>query len=191
MVVVEDLAHFSTSSREEIPLHAWLLLLPQIQEFLDYNPANVPITGNQLITMKMKHEILSTVGAQEIDKSEYILSKLGDIDFRCWNAQLQLDADFRLVMDRLFCRQSLMIQWRIQQKTPLYWTSKRTNWTRLLQIQRLKNRHSLSRGSENALLTSENAPKILCLSLLDSVFFGVGGFSRIVDKVIQLCIFLL
>ena len=56
-----------TISSQEIPLAAWQLLLSQKQHFLDNYLPQVPITQNQVGTMEMKDEVLSSVRAQDLD----------------------------------------------------------------------------------------------------------------------------
>ena len=45
--------------------------------------------------MEMKGEVLSNVGAQDLDTSSYQVSDLEDIEFNWENAQLDKDAVFR------------------------------------------------------------------------------------------------
>ena len=48
-------------------LAARSLLLSQRQDFLNNHPARVPITPNQQGLMEMRDEVLSSVGAQDMD----------------------------------------------------------------------------------------------------------------------------
>ena len=68
---VNDLDQNITISSQEIPLAAWQLLLSERQHFLDNLMARVPITPNQEGTMEMRDEVLSSVGAQDLDTSSY------------------------------------------------------------------------------------------------------------------------
>ena len=43
----------------------------------------------------MRDEVLSSVGAQDLDTSSYQVSGLGDIEFNWENSQLDVDAVFR------------------------------------------------------------------------------------------------
>ena len=52
--------------------------------------------------MEMRDEVLSSVGAQDLDTSSYQVSDLEDIDFNWENSQLDLDAVFRPGIDTPF-----------------------------------------------------------------------------------------
>ena len=53
--------------------------------------------------MEMRDEVLSSVGAQDLDTSSYQVSDLEDIEFNCWeNSQLKMDAVFRPGIDTPF-----------------------------------------------------------------------------------------
>ena len=80
-IAVNDLDQNITISSQEIPLAAWQLLLSQRQDFLNNHLAPVPFTPNQEGTMEMREEILSGVGAQNLDTSSYQVSDLEDIEF--------------------------------------------------------------------------------------------------------------
>ena len=73
-IAVNDLDQNKTISSQEIPLAAWKLLLSQRQNFLNIHLARVPITPNQKGTMEMRDEVLSSVGAQDLDTSSYQVS---------------------------------------------------------------------------------------------------------------------
>ena len=85
-IAVIDLVQNITISSEEIPLVARQLLLFQRQDFLNNHLARVPITPNQQGTMEMRDEVLSTVGARDLDTSSYQVSGLEDIEFN-WKTQ--------------------------------------------------------------------------------------------------------
>ena len=68
-IAVNDLDQNKTISSQEIPLAAWQLLLSRKQDFLNNHLARVPITPNQEGTMEMREEVLSSVGAQDLDTS--------------------------------------------------------------------------------------------------------------------------
>ena len=99
-IAVNDLVQNVTISSQEIPLAAWQLLLSQRQVFLNNHLARVPITPNQEGTMEMRDEVLSSVGAQDLDTSSYQVSDLEDIEFN-WEDS-QLDSVFRPGIDTPF-----------------------------------------------------------------------------------------
>ena len=94
---VNDLDQNITVSSQEIHLAAWQLLLSQRQEILDNHLSQVPITPNQQGTFEMREEVLSSVGAQDLDTSSYQLTDLEDIEFNWENSEL--DAVFRPGID--------------------------------------------------------------------------------------------
>ena len=99
-IAVNDLDQNITISSQEIRLTAWQLLLSQRQEFLDNHLPRVPITPNQKGTFEMREELLSSVGAQDLDTSSYQASDLEDIEFNWENSQL--DSVFRPGIDTPF-----------------------------------------------------------------------------------------
>ena len=99
---VNDLVQNITISSQEKPLAAWQLLLSQRQEFLDNHLSRVPITSNQQGTMEMRDEVLSSVGAQDLDTSSYQVSDLEDIEFNWEDSQLDMDSVFRPGIDTPF-----------------------------------------------------------------------------------------
>jgi len=101
-IAVNDLDQNLTISSQEIPLAAWQLLLSQRQDFLNNHLPRVPITENQEGTMEMRDEVLSSVGAQDLDTSSYQVSDLEDIEFNWENSQLDMDAVFRPGIDTPF-----------------------------------------------------------------------------------------
>ena len=50
----------------------------------------------------MRDEVLSSVGAQDLDTSSYQVSNLKDIEFNCENSQLDMDAVFTPGIDTPF-----------------------------------------------------------------------------------------
>ena len=98
-IAVNDLDRNITISSQEIPLAAWQLLLAQRQDFLNNHLARVPIIPNQEGTMEMRDEVLSTVGAQDLDTSSYQVSDLEDMEFNWENSQLDVDLVFRPGID--------------------------------------------------------------------------------------------
>ena len=101
-IAVNDPDQNVTISSQEMPLAAWQLLLAQRQDFLNNHPARVPITPNQEGTMAMRDEVLSSVGAQDLDTSSDQVSDLADIEFDWENSQLDIDSVFRPGIDTLF-----------------------------------------------------------------------------------------
>ena len=79
-IAVNDLEQNLTINSQEIPLAAWQLLLSQRQDFLDNHLARVPITPNRQGTHEMREEVLSSVGAQDLDTSSYQVCDLEDIE---------------------------------------------------------------------------------------------------------------
>ena len=80
-IAASDLVQNTTIILQEKPLAAWQLLFSQRQDFLDNHLPRVPITQNQEGTMEMRDEVLSSVGAQDLDTSSYQVSDLEDIEF--------------------------------------------------------------------------------------------------------------
>ena len=101
-IAVNDLDQNLTISSREILLAAWQLLLSQWQDFLDNHLSRIPFIQNQEGTMEMRDEVLSSVGAQDLDTSGYQVSDLEDIEFNWENDQLDLDAVFRPGIDTPF-----------------------------------------------------------------------------------------
>ena len=89
---VIDLVQNITISSQEVSLAAWQLLLYQRQDFLDNHLPRVPTCQNQKGTMEMRDEVLSSVGAQDLDTSSYQVSDLEDMEFTWENSQLDMDA---------------------------------------------------------------------------------------------------
>ena len=125
-IAVIDLVQKIIISSQEIPLAAWHLLLPQRQNFLDNHLPRVPITQKQEGTIETRDEVLSSVGAQDLDTSNYQVSELEDMEFNWENSQLDMDALFRLGTDTIFLQLRLTIyRWRYQLKNPLCWTKRK------------------------------------------------------------------
>ena len=99
---VKHLDQKLTISSQEIPLAAWQLLLSQIQAFLNNHLAQVTITPNQQGLFEMRQEVLSSVGAQDLDTSSYQVSNLENIEFNWEDSQLDTDAVFRPGIDTPF-----------------------------------------------------------------------------------------
>ena len=101
-IAVNDLDQNITISSQELPLAAWQLLLSQRQDFPNNHLARVPITPNQEGTMEMRDEVLSSVGAQDLDTSSYQVSDLEDIELNWENSQLDMDEMLRPGIDKPF-----------------------------------------------------------------------------------------
>ena len=101
-IAVNDLDQNITISSQEIPLAAWQLLLSQRQDFLDNHLSRVPITPNQEGSIEMRDEVLSSVGAQDLDTSSYQLTDLEVKEFNWENPQLDMDAVYRPGIDTPF-----------------------------------------------------------------------------------------
>ena len=80
-LTVKDLVQARTIKSQEIPLAAWSLLLSRTQDFLNNPLGRVPITTNQEGTMEKRYEVLSSVGAQDVDISGYQVSDMDELDF--------------------------------------------------------------------------------------------------------------
>ena len=106
-IAVIDLVQNITISSQEIPLAAWQLLFSQKQDFWDKNRPRVPITQNQEGTMEMIDEVLSIVGAQDLDTSSYQVTYLKDIEFNWENSQMAMDAVVRPSIDTLFSQTTI------------------------------------------------------------------------------------
>ena len=102
ITAVNDLDQNLTISPQEISLPAWQLLLSQREDFLDNHLPRVPITQNQQGTTEMRDEVLSSVGAQDLDTSSYRVSDLKDVEFNWEISQLDMDAVFRPGIDTPF-----------------------------------------------------------------------------------------
>ena len=94
-ITVKDLNQNITISSQEIPLVAWQLLLSERQAFLHIHLPRVSITQKQEGTMEVRDEVLSSMGAQDLDTSSYEVSDLADLEFNWENSQLDMDALFR------------------------------------------------------------------------------------------------
>ena len=71
------------------------MLLSQGQAFFNSHPARAPLTLKQGGTLEMRDQVLSNVGAQDMDTSRYEVSDLRDVEFWWEIDQLDVDAVFR------------------------------------------------------------------------------------------------
>ena len=94
-IAKNDLDQNITISSQEIPLAAWQLLLSQGHEFLDNHLPRVPKTPKQQGTFEMREEVVSSVGAQDLDTNSYQLTDLDDIESNWEKSKLEVDAVFR------------------------------------------------------------------------------------------------
>ena len=78
------------------------MLLSQRQDFLNNHLARVPITPNQDGTIEVRKKVHSSVGAQDLDTSNYQVSDLENIEFNWEDSQLDMDAGFRPGIDTTF-----------------------------------------------------------------------------------------
>ena len=101
-IAVNDLDLKLTISSQEIRLAAWQMLLSQKQDFLNNRLPRVAISQNQEGTMEMRDDVLSSVGAQDLDTSSYQVSDLEDIEINWENSQMDMDAVFRPGIDTPF-----------------------------------------------------------------------------------------
>ena len=121
ILTVRDLVQKMTSFRA-FSLSAWSLLLSQRPDLLQPSShiLRVPFTRNQQGTMEMRHEVLSTVGAQNMDTSGYQVSNLEDIEFQFQDPDLNLDTVFPPGIDTLFHPElSTVSRWVQKLKTPI------------------------------------------------------------------------
>ena len=148
-LTVKDLVHEKTINSQEIPQATWSFLLSQKQQFLNNLLARVPVTTNQQGTHEMRHEVLSSVGEQDVDTSGYQVSAdLHDVEFYWENDQLDVHAVFRLGIDTPFSPTSLEKWiWEVKQKTPFCSTKRNTRRTLLQQQQQ----HQSLKGQHNPL----------------------------------------
>ena len=104
-LTVKDLVQEMTISSQEIPLAAWSVLMCQSQQFLNNHLVRVAVTPNQQGTHEMREEVLSSVGAQDMDTSGYHVpsaADMDDVEFKWENDQLDVEAVFRPGIDTPF-----------------------------------------------------------------------------------------
>ena len=127
-IAVNDLDQNLAISSQEIHLAAWQLLLSQKQDFLDNHLPRVPITENREGTMEMRIEVLSSMGAQDLDTSSYQVFDLQDIDFNWESSQLDMDAVFRPGIDTPFSPTTFDdFSMEGSVENPLCWTKRKTS----------------------------------------------------------------
>ena len=82
-------------SSQEIPVAAGSLLLSKRQDILNNHVVQFPLTPNHQGTMEVPDEVLSSVGARNMNTSGYEASDLEGNGFHRENLQLKVDAVFR------------------------------------------------------------------------------------------------
>ena len=108
-----------TKTPQENPLAAWSLWLSQRPEFSNIQLARIPFTPNQPATMKVRDEILLSVGTQVMDANGYQVSDTNDVEIYGENDHLDVDAVFTPGVNTTF---------------PLY-VSKSLRWVQWLKTQ--------------------------------------------------------
>ena len=101
-IAVIDLHQNITISSQKNTPSCLAISVVSIHDFLKNHLPRVPITQNQEGTMETKYEILSSVGAHDLDTSSYQVSDLEDIEFNWESSQLDMDAVFRPTKDTPF-----------------------------------------------------------------------------------------
>ena len=156
-ITVKDLVQKITISSQEIPLAAWQLLLSPSQDFLDNHLPQISITQKKEGTMGMRDEVLSSVGAQDVDTSSYQLTDLEDIEFNWDNPQLDMDTVFWPGLHTPFpptTFDDLSMDGSVE--NPIVWTKKKTRKMLLLhQHPSLSDPQNLPGYREVALLEQE------------------------------------
>ena len=102
----KDLVREKSICSQEIHLAAWCLLLSQRQDFLNIHLTRDPNIPNQEGTMELRDEVLSSVGAQDMDANGYQVSHL-HVDTYWENDQPDVDAVFRPGIDTPFSPSNL------------------------------------------------------------------------------------
>ena len=101
-LTVKDLVQEMTKSSQQCLLAAWSLLLSHRQDFLSNHIVRLPRTTNQEGNLEMIDEVLSSVGANDVDTSGYQGSDLDDVDFYWEKDQLDVDTVLRPDLDTPF-----------------------------------------------------------------------------------------
>ena len=99
-LTVKDLIQQKTTSAQEIPLATWSLLLLSIkQDILNKHLAKVSITPSHQWTMALGHEVLSKVGAKDMNTRGYQVSDLRNFELHWEGLDFNMDAAFRPGID--------------------------------------------------------------------------------------------
>ena len=78
-LTVKDLVQEMTITSHEYLLAAWTLLLSQRQDFLNNHLTRFPTTIIEDGSREMSDEVLSSVGAQDMETSRYQVSDLDNV----------------------------------------------------------------------------------------------------------------
>ena len=84
--------------------------MSQRQDFLNNHLARVPVTHTQQGTHEMRDEVLSSLGARDMDTSGYQVSDLDDIEIHWENDHLDVDAVLRRGIDTAFSPTALDLE---------------------------------------------------------------------------------
>ena len=98
-LTIWDTVQKMTINSQKCPLAARILFLSEKQAFLNNHLAQDPITGNPQRTNELRYSVVSNVGAQDMETSEYQLSDLIDVEFHREIGHLEADALFRPGID--------------------------------------------------------------------------------------------
>ena len=78
---LKDFVQQMSKSFQGIPLAAWRPLMSQRQDFLNSHLARVPVTPSEQGTHEMRDEVLSSVGAQEMETCGFHVFDKDDVVF--------------------------------------------------------------------------------------------------------------
>ena len=99
---MKDFVQEIAKSSQQLPPAAWKFLLPQRKDVVINHPVRVSINPNQEGTMEIMTEVLSSVGAQNMDTIGYHMPDHNDFDF-CWeHDQFDVNVVFRAGIDSPF-----------------------------------------------------------------------------------------
>ena len=93
-MTLQDFVHETTMSSQETPLAACSLLLSHKQEVFNNHPAQFPVTHIQQGTHELRDEVLSSVGAQDIETNGYQMFDQNDVEFYWERDDPDVDAVF-------------------------------------------------------------------------------------------------
>ena len=176
-LTVTVLVQEMTMSSQVIPLAAWSMLLSQRQQFLNDLLARVPVTPNPQGTHEMKDEVLSSVGARDMDTSGYQVSSadLDDVEFLWEKDQLDVDAVFRPALILPFHQQRLTT-WRGRRFSRKPHSARRRGRQRELPSSN-NNNHSMREQHDPCIAekspNSNKKRKCSCLCLYKIVSIGI------------------
>ena len=119
-------------------------MLSPRQQFSTDHLAQVPVTSNKQGTHEIKDEVLSSVGAQDMDTSGYqVPVDMDDVEFYWENDQLNVDDVFRPAIDILFSSTAFDdLEMGSSAENPILLDGEKTKRTLLLQQhQSLRDQH--------------------------------------------------